>query len=91
MEYWELKARESKIPRFKWEKILGMKLTKFLYFQFENGATKAYCLNLLNDKIRNYFARYGENNLKFSLEKVCENAKTSISARYAEYKRRIKI
>lgn len=88
-QYWKTKVKQSKIPRVPWVKILGKPLTAFLFLQFENGADKHYAFKLLHDKIDYYFARYGEMNLKFSRDKVLENAKISVSARYTEYMRKV--
>jgi len=91
MDYWQQKAKESKIPRVNWRKILGKRLTTWLFLQFESGGTKTYCYNLLKEKIRNYYAVNNKMEFQFPLEKIIENAKISVSARYAEYKRRLNV
>lgn len=78
----------SKITRIKWKKILGVSLTRAILELKKEGLTSQECFTVLKDgsKLTDFI------NTHFSArEKVIENLRISVSARYGESKTEDKI
>lgn len=78
----------SKIIRIKWKKVIGMSLTKAILLLKKDGLTSEECFVMLRDesKITPFIKSQFE-----MREKILQNLKISVSARYGESKTEQKI
>ena len=83
---WRDAAKRSKSRRIPWRRIVGRDLTAWLYMQFSAGASPAYCLKLLENKLRQHYENR-EISETFPLSSALERARISVTARYAEFNR----
>ena len=87
MEPFRQAIQKSTIPRFNWKGMLGSTLTNWLYDSFENGNGKIITTRRLIDRLVEFYRRDYDTQQRFTLKKLIESAKISVSARFVEWSR----
>ena len=88
---WDLvnaQIERSKIKRIKWKEILGMSLTKAILLLKKDGLNSNECFLMLKEQSK--LTEYLEHHFS-AREKIIENLRISVSARYGEAKTESKI
>ena len=74
--------------KFEWQKVVGMRLTKWLYLQFSAGATKEMAYKALLRRVQEYYDRQGLiEYVEYPIGDLIRRAKASVLARWTEYNR----
>ena len=87
MEAFRQAIERSKIPRFKWKKVVGCTLTTWLYNMFDNHNGKIETTRILIERLRNFYRNDYDTQQQFTLKKLIQSANISVSARFNAWSR----
>jgi len=86
MEQFREAILRSKIPRFNWNQVVGKPLTDWLYDMFDQKYGKIKTTHILLDRLVTFYRGDFDTQQRFTLKKLIESAKISVSARFSEWR-----